>query len=148
MRRDITPEQEAERSCGCATEGFDAFKWRVGAECGRDIDEWPGRTERSCRRWRARSVTMWRNSLMRTAAFLRGEPSKSGAGSSGSISHYEEPCPYWKPEETKVVTDALDLDVTGGEQDWDLATWERMIDMRAVDIVQPDVMYMAAYRGH
>jgi L-alanine-DL-glutamate epimerase-like enolase superfamily enzyme len=29
-----------------------------------------------------------------------------------------------------------------GEQDWDLATWRRMIDMRAVDIVQPDVMYM------
>jgi len=32
--------------------------------------------------------------------------------------------------------------VTGGEQDWDLATWERMIEMRAVDIVQPDIMYM------
>src|SRR2546430_10781385 len=57
-------------------------------------------------------------------------------------SHYEEPCPYWKLEETKLVTDALDLDVAGGEQDWDLATWERMIAMRAVDIVQPDVMYM------
>jgi L-alanine-DL-glutamate epimerase-like enolase superfamily enzyme len=40
------------------------------------------------------------------------------------------------------VTAALDLDVTGGEQDWDLATWKRMIDIRAVDIVQPDVMYM------
>ena len=25
--------------------GFDAFKWRVGAECGNEIDEWPGRTE-------------------------------------------------------------------------------------------------------
>jgi L-alanine-DL-glutamate epimerase-like enolase superfamily enzyme len=40
------------------------------------------------------------------------------------------------------VTEALDLDVTGGEQDWELATWRRMIDMRVVDIVQPDVMYM------
>ena len=34
------------------------------------------------------------------------------------------------------------LRVTGGEQDWDLQTWKRMIDMRAVDVVQPDVMYM------
>src|SRR5882757_1405373 len=59
------------------------------------------------------------------------------------ISHYEEPCPYWKLAETKLVTDALDLDVAGGEQDWDLATWERMIGMHAVDIVQPDVMYMS-----
>ena len=58
------------------------------------------------------------------------------------IGHYEEPCPYWKLEETKQVADALDLDVTGGEQDWDLATWARMIEMRAVDVVQPDVMYM------
>jgi L-alanine-DL-glutamate epimerase-like enolase superfamily enzyme len=40
------------------------------------------------------------------------------------------------------VTDALELGVTGGEQDWDLGTWARMIEMRAVDVVQPDVMYM------
>jgi len=40
------------------------------------------------------------------------------------------------------VTDALELDVTGGEQDCDLGTWAHMIDMRAVDVVQPDVMYM------
>jgi len=58
------------------------------------------------------------------------------------IGHFEEPCPYWKLDETKEVTDALSLDVTGGEQDSDLATWARMIEMRAVDIVQPDVMYM------
>ena len=58
------------------------------------------------------------------------------------IGHYEEPCPYWKLDETKQVTDALSIDVTGGEQDWDLGVWERMIAMRAVDVVQPDVMYM------
>jgi L-alanine-DL-glutamate epimerase-like enolase superfamily enzyme len=58
------------------------------------------------------------------------------------VSHYEEPCPYWKLEDTQRVADALAIDVTGGEQDWDLATWARMIEMRAVDIVQPDVMYM------
>ena len=42
----------------------------------------------------------------------------------------------------QAVADALAIDVTGGEQDWDLATWARMIEMRAVDVVQPDVMYM------
>ena len=46
MKRDITPEAEAARLVRLRDEqGFDAFKWRVGAECGRDIDEWPGRTE-------------------------------------------------------------------------------------------------------
>jgi len=46
MRRDIKPEAEAERLCRLRQEfGYTAFKFRVGAECGRDIDEWPGRTE-------------------------------------------------------------------------------------------------------
>ncbi|MGB3147074.1 MAG: enolase C-terminal domain-like protein, partial [Paracoccaceae bacterium] len=58
------------------------------------------------------------------------------------IGHFEEPVPYWDLPATRQVTMALDLDVTGGEQDWDLATWARMIETRAVDILQPDVMYM------
>src|ERR1700723_3638082 len=46
MKRDITPAAEAQRLVRLRdTQGFDAFKWRVAAECGRDVDEWPGRTE-------------------------------------------------------------------------------------------------------
>ena len=44
------------------------------------------------------------------------------------ISHFEEPCPYWELEQTKEVRDALDIDVTGGEQDCmlpDVATDDR-----------------------
>jgi L-alanine-DL-glutamate epimerase-like enolase superfamily enzyme len=58
------------------------------------------------------------------------------------VCHFEEPCPYWELEWTAEVTTALDLDVTGGEQDNDLAQWRRMIKMPAVDIVQPDVCYV------
>ena len=58
------------------------------------------------------------------------------------VGHFEEPCPYWELEQTKQVTDALDIDVTGGEQDCDLSIWRRMIEMRAVDIIQPDVCYL------
>jgi L-alanine-DL-glutamate epimerase-like enolase superfamily enzyme len=32
--------------------------------------------------------------------------------------------------------------VTGGEQDWDERVWRRMVGMRAVDVVQPDVCYL------
>ncbi len=40
------PEDEAARFVRLRDRyGYDAFKWRVGAECGRDVDEWPGRTE-------------------------------------------------------------------------------------------------------
>jgi L-alanine-DL-glutamate epimerase-like enolase superfamily enzyme len=45
-------------------------------------------------------------------------------------------------EETAEVTRALEIDVAGGEQDWDLETWRRMIALRAVDIVQPDILYV------
>jgi L-alanine-DL-glutamate epimerase-like enolase superfamily enzyme len=34
------------------------------------------------------------------------------------------------------------MDVAGGEQDWDLQNWRRMIALGAVDIVQPDVLYV------
>ena len=144
MRRDIAPEDEAARFLRLRdAHGFDAFKWRVGAECGRDVDEWPGRTE-------AIAPTVAR-ALGDGAAKLvdaNGGFSPERAIAVGrmledeGVGHFEEPCPYWRLDETKRVADALTLDVTGGEQDWDLATWERMIAMRAVDVVQPDVMYM------
>jgi L-alanine-DL-glutamate epimerase-like enolase superfamily enzyme len=58
------------------------------------------------------------------------------------IGHFEEPCPYWEFAQTREVAEALDLDVTGGEQDCEFTAWRTMIGMRAVDIVQPDVMYL------
>jgi L-alanine-DL-glutamate epimerase-like enolase superfamily enzyme len=144
MRRDITPAAEAERFLRLRdAHGFDAFKWRVGAECGRDVDEWPGRTEqivptvaRALGPGVAKLVDANSGFSPRRAIEVGRLLEAEG------ISHYEEPCPYWRLEETKQVADVLDVDVTGGEQDWDLATWERMIALRAVDIVQPDVMYM------
>ena len=58
------------------------------------------------------------------------------------ISHFEEPCPYWELEQTRQVREALPMDITGGEQDCYLPLWKHMIEMKAVDIVQPDVCYM------
>ncbi len=144
MKRDITPHAEAERLVKLRDEfGFNAFKWRVGAECGNDIDEWPGRTEEV---------------VPVVAQALGDGVSKLVDGNSGfspkraievgglleqeGISHFEEPCKYWELEETKIVTDSLSIDVAGGEQDWDLKTWQRMVDIHAVDILQPDIMYM------
>jgi L-alanine-DL-glutamate epimerase-like enolase superfamily enzyme len=144
MRRDISPAQEAERLVRLRDAlGFDAFKWRVGAECGHDVDEWPGRTEEIVPHV-ARALGVGVAKLVDANSGF-SPPRAIEVGrllEAEGVAHYEEPCPYWKLDETRQVTDALELDVTGGEQDWDLATWARMIEMRAVDIVQPDVMYM------
>ncbi len=144
MKRDISAAAEADRLVRLRDEeGFDAFKWRVASECGRDVDEWPGRTEeivptvsRALGDDVAKLVDANSGFSPRRAIDVGRMLEAEG------VSHFEEPCPYWHLDETKLVTDALSLDVTGGEQDWDLATWQRMIDMRAVDVVQPDVMYM------
>ncbi|MBT3272989.1 MAG: mandelate racemase/muconate lactonizing enzyme family protein, partial [Spirochaetales bacterium] len=61
------------------------------------------------------------------------------------VCHFEEPCPYWEYDWTKEVTDALDLPVAGGEQDCFLHRWRRMIEMRAVDVVQPDICYIGGF---
>jgi len=63
---------------------------------------------------------------------------------SGSLT-FEEPCPYWELEQTREVTHALsdfNIDVTGGEQDWDFIVWNLIMQRNVVDILQPDIMYM------
>lgn len=144
MRRDITPQDEAARLLRLRDEhGFDAFKVRVGAECGRDRDEWDGRTEEI--------IPTIRRAMGDGAALL--VDGNSGFGVARAIAvgrmledngyeHFEEPCPYWELEQTAEVAAALDIAVTGGEQDCDFQTWKRMIALRAVDVIQPDILYL------
>lgn len=144
MRRDISPKDEADRLVRLRDEkGFDAFKFRVGAEVGRNVDEWPGRTEEI--------IPLMRKTMGEDVALLVDANSCYSPKRAievghilqdNGISHYEEPCPYWEFNQTKQVTDALKIDVTGGEQDCMMASWRDMIDRRIVDIVQPDVCYI------
>ena len=147
MRRDISPGDEAERLARLRDEhGFTAFKFRVGAECGRDVDEWPGRTEAivpAVRRALGDDVDLLvdaNSGFSPERAIAVGRLLESHG-----VGHFEEPCPYWELEQTRAVTEALDIDVTGGEQDCHLWNWRRMIDMRAVDVVQPDVCYVGGF---
>ncbi len=144
MKRDITPEDEAQRLVRlCAEQGFTAAKWRIGAECGEDVDQWPGRTEAIIPHL-AKALGDGIDKLVDANSGF-SVPRAIAVGrmlEDHGIGHYEEPVPYWDLEATAAVTSALAIDVTGGEQDWDMATWKRMIALRAVDIVQPDIMYM------
>ena len=144
MKRDITPHKEAERFIKLREKfGYDAFKFRVGKECGHNEDEWPGRTEEivpTVRKALGEDVDLLvdgNSAYTPETAISVGKMLEDNG-----ICHFEEPCPYWELEWTKQVKEALNLDVTGGEQDCDLSIWKRMIGMRAVDIVQPDVCYL------
>jgi L-alanine-DL-glutamate epimerase-like enolase superfamily enzyme len=144
MKRDITPQDEAKRFLKLRDDfGFDAFKWRVGAECGRDKDEWPGRTEEvvplvSRALGNGIDKLVDGNSCYSPKRAIEVGKLLEQEG----ISHFEEPCPYWEFGQTREVKEALSLDVAGGEQDCEFTAWETMIEKRVVDIVQPDVMYL------
>jgi len=144
MSRDITPQGEADRFNRLRDEhGYDAFKFRIGAECGRNQDQWSGRSEKiikTVRRQLGDNVDLLVDGnscfLPETAIELGQVLVDNG------ICHFEEPCPYWEYEWTKQVTDALPIDVAGGEQDNNLAMWKYMIDNDTVDVYQPDICYM------
>ena len=147
MRRDITGAQEVERLTRLRdTHGFDAFKFRIAAECGNDTDQWPGRTEDIVARMRA---AMDDEVDLLVDANSGYAPDKAIAVgkflAEHGVCHMEEPCPYWELEQTQQVTDALcglAIDVTGGEQDCELPVWKRIIDEGVVNIVQPDICYL------
>ena len=144
MKRDITPREEAERFLRLRERhGYDAFKFRVGAECGRGQDEWPGRSEEI--------VPVVRRALGDDAALLvDGNSCYSPAQAialgrileDNAVCHFEEPCPYWIPDWTREVKEALALDVAGGEQDNNLTLWKFLIENATMDVAQPDVCYV------
>jgi len=144
MRRDIAPEDEAERLARLRdAHGYTSFKFRVGRECGHDLDEWPGRTEAVVPAVRkalgddARLLVDGNSCYTPVKAIEVGRMLEDWG-----VVHFEEPCPYWELDWTREVTQALDLDVTGGEQDNYLPVWRHMIATRAVDVIQPDICYL------
>ncbi len=144
MRRDITPEDEAARLAALQDEfGYGAFKFRVGRECGHDADEWPGRTDAVVPAVRR---ALGNDAMLLVDANSCYTPAKAiEVGrllEQNGVVHFEEPCPYWRLDWTREVTETLALDVTGGEQDCDMQVWRRMIDMGAVNVVQPDICYI------
>ncbi|MFB6139492.1 MAG: mandelate racemase/muconate lactonizing enzyme family protein [Halosimplex sp.] len=147
MRRDIDPADEAERLAQLREEkGYEAFKIRVGGSdsVGDDEDEWPGRSAEvvsTAREALGDDVELFVDA---NSAYTPERAIEFGREvlAPNDVVHYEEPCPYWELEQTATVTEALDIPVTGGEQDTDLAQWRRMVDTGAVDVVQPDVCYV------
>ena len=142
-RRDSTPEEEVEYLQRLLEEtGAKAVKFRVGGRMSRNADAMPGRTEK----------------LIPLARKTLGDAIDIHADSNSSYDppqaidvgrmleeidavYFEEPCPFDHLEDTKKVTDALDIPVAGGEQEFSDRRFRWMICNRAVDIVQPDLHY-------
>jgi L-alanine-DL-glutamate epimerase-like enolase superfamily enzyme len=144
MSRDITPKDEAARLVRLRDEkGFQAFKIRVGKVNGHDQDQWPGRTEELVPTVRqalgpAIKLKVDGNSCYTPPKAI--EVAKLLADN--DVTHFEEPCPYWELDWIAEVTRAIDVPVANGEQDYDIQQWKRMFWMHAMDIAQPDILYL------
>ncbi len=144
MRRDTSPEQEAERLLDrVRQQGFQGVKIKIGDRTNIDSDASPGRTERL--------IPLMRETLgdaVAISADANGGYSPARAIRIGRLledygyHHFEEPCPFAQIENTAQVADVLDIPIAGGEQDNSLEQFQRMIAIRAVDIVQPDIGYI------
>jgi L-alanine-DL-glutamate epimerase-like enolase superfamily enzyme len=144
MSRTITAGDELDRMLRLKDEkGITAFKFRIGKEAGRNTDAWENRTEEmiatlgpalagSC------SLLADANSCYTPDRAIHYGRMMEAQG----IVQFEEPCPFWESEWTREVTQTLELDVSGGEQDNELAHWRRMIKTRTFDIIQPDPLYL------
>lgn len=144
LSRAITPEGEAERMAGLVAEhGFRCVKVKIGNRMGRDRDVSPGRTERLIPAMREALGDAVDISADANGGFSPHRAVKVGRLLEAySYFHFEEPCPFDELENTASVAAALDIPVAGGEQDNSLEHFKRMIDLRAVDIVQVDVGYV------
>lgn len=144
MSRGISPEEEAERLARLVTEqGFRAVKIRVGQAMGADTDAAPGRTERIIPHLREVLGDGVDLSADANGGFSVGRAIRVGRLlEEHGYFHFEEPCPFPDLERTAQVAAALDIPVSGGEQDISIPQFHRMITGRAVDIVQPDVGYL------
>jgi len=144
MSRTITPEKEAERFLRLREEnGYRAFKVKIGKRCGHDEDQWPGRTEsliQAVRKAVGDQTPLFAdaNSCYTPARAIEVGRMLQNYG----VNLFEEPCPWWEVEWTAEVTRALQIAVGGGEQDFWMPTWRRIIKLGAVDVVQPDLGYV------
>ena len=150
MKRDLPVQEEADRLRALQDQlGYRAIKLHPGIPVGQNCDFWHNRTEDMI-------VAMVETAKPDTHIIVNvnGNYSVDRAIEMAKFMHehgiklFEEPCPYWKIEETKAVRDAcveIGIPVAGGEQDYIDTMWERMIDNRVMDVCQPDLLYIGGF---
>jgi L-alanine-DL-glutamate epimerase-like enolase superfamily enzyme len=62
-----------------------------------------------------------------------------------NIDFFEEPCPFDHYNETKAISDALSIDIAGGECESSLHQFKWLLANGAHQVVQPDLHYFGGY---
>ena len=148
MDRVMPEEEEAARLKALYEKGYGAFKLHCGHPNGFNLDTRPGRTERM--------VKLAREAIGNAELYLDVNGNYSIDYAIGrfpllkefNVSILEEPCEYWELERTREVYKAsrgTGILIAGGEQDYMIPQWRGYCNPPAVDIVQPDILYIGGF---
>ena len=145
--RDTTPQAEVEKLQKLvADSGAKALKFRVGGRMSRNADASPGRTEAlipMVRKAFGDNVTLYADS---NSSYDVPEAIRVGRiMQEHKYDFYEEPVEFDDLWGTKAVTDALDIPVAMGEQEFSEHRFRWCIANRAADIMQPDLHYYGGF---
>lgn len=145
--RSTTPEEEVARfERVLAERGGTAIKYKIGGRMSGNADAAPGRSEGLVKL--AAKTFGPKATLYVDANSSYDAPRAIEVGrmlESYGVAWYEEPVPFEDFVSTKAVADELKIPVAGGEQDTSLPKFRWMIHNRAVDIVQPDIVYNGGF---
>ena len=145
--RDTTPEEEVDILVkGIERTGAKAVKFKVGGRMSNNADSIPGRTEgmiRLVRKTLGDKVIIYADANGSYDAAKAIEIGK--LLQDNGINMFEEPCPFDYLEETKQVADALNIPISGGEQETSQRRFRWMIHNDAVQVVQPDLHYYGGF---
>ncbi len=127
---------------GVADTGANAVKFHMGGRMSRNVDTYPGRTEKL--------LVMAREKLGDACVLMadaNGSYDVENAIRIGKLceslnyAFYEEPCPFEELSETIAVRQALKIPIAYGEQNYSLWQFRWMLENGVMDIVQPDMNY-------
>ena len=127
---------------GFAETGANAVKFHMGGRMSRNVDTYPGRSEKL--------LTLAREKLGADAVLMADAngsydvPQAIRIGrllESLDYAFYEEPCPFEEWSETIAVKKALTIPIAFGEQQFSLWQFDWMLHNGMMDIVQPDINY-------
>jgi L-alanine-DL-glutamate epimerase-like enolase superfamily enzyme len=145
--RDTTAEEEADILAKRVEQtGARAVKFKIGGRMSNNADSIPGRTEGLIRLIRRKLGD--KISIYADANGSYDAPKAIEIGrmlQDHGINMLEEPCPFDHLEETRQVADALEIPISGGEQETSQRRFRWMIRNAAVQVVQPDLHYYGGF---
>ncbi|MCB9207066.1 MAG: mandelate racemase/muconate lactonizing enzyme family protein [Ignavibacteriales bacterium] len=145
--RGTSPEEEVEILQKKMEEtGAKAVKFKVGGRMSRNRDAIPNRSEKLIelsRKTLGDEITIQADANGSYDVKNAIEIGKRLEGINAYL--FEEPCPFDYLDETKQVADALNIPVSGGEQESSEYRFRQMLAEDIVQILQPDLHYYGGY---